>query len=510
MNKKRGFTLIELLAVIVILAVIALIASPMVLKYINSAKEGAALASAEAIVRAIDNYYMTATEDEDVDYPITYYLNDKKTLKKFGVKGKAPDYGVVIVREDGELYVEVNYDNETYVKAFDDENLTDEPKVIGNSFVWDTDGKGKITGYIDFNSAFAQVQMYGQLVNMCIAYATRDRSQGFDFSKSLKQNIEMFETQVGLKVNDVFPSEIKDELNLLFEVYNTPTQLTNLNQVLQIALNNADKLPHTMDFYTKTELNENSDEIILTTAYQYLVANEKVENTLVIPNYVEHDDGTLEKITTIGGGVNIINGYAYGKAEKTLIISYGIKTIGNFAFYVQGFSNVVIPSSVETIGEASFGMNMLSTIYLPPSLKTIGKEAFKHNQLTGEIVIPKNVTSIGYSAFDAKGWTLDDGTCNALVIYNSDLCKVRNINNAIKKLTFEQNSQINNIDNYAFNGNLLTTVAIPGSIKKIGYEAFNCPNLTTATIERAKGSDLSVDSYAFRNSSGVITPIYQS
>ena len=95
------------------------------------------------------------------------------------------------------------------------------------------------------------------------------------------------------------------------------------------------------------------------------------------------------------------------------------------------------------------------------------------------------------------------------MIYNSDLCKVRNINNAIKKLTFEQNSQINNIDNYAFKGNLLTTVTIPGSIKKIGYEAFNCPNLTTATIERAKGSDLSVDGSSFKNSSGTITPQYQ-
>ena len=35
MNKKGGFTLIELLAVIVILAIIALIATPIVLNIIN-------------------------------------------------------------------------------------------------------------------------------------------------------------------------------------------------------------------------------------------------------------------------------------------------------------------------------------------------------------------------------------------------------------------------------------------------------------------------------------------
>ena len=507
MNKKRGFTLIELLAVIVILAVIALIASPMVLKYINSAKEGAALASAEGILRAADNYYISASEDEETEFPMTFYLNNKKDASKLKIKGKEPDFGVVVITEDGDIYIEANYDNETYVKAFDDENLTDEPKVIGKSVEWETDGKGTIKNYMNFKSAFVQVQLYGELIDLCIDYATRNTSAGFDFTKSLKQNIAAFEAELGLTVNGIFPEEARNELNILFDIYNTPTQLTSEDEVIAIALNNADRIPHAIDFYTK--VSEDSDKIIETTIYNYLLENENVEYTVVIPNYVEHPDGTLEKITTINGGINIINGYAYGKAEKTLIISHGIKTIGNHAFYIQGFSNVVIPSSVETIGEASFGMNMLSTIYLPPSLKTIGKEAFKHNQLIGEIVIPKNVTSIGYSAFDANGWTLDDGTCNALVIYNSDLCKVRNINNAIKKLTFEQNSQINNIDNYAFKGNLLTTVTIPGSIKKIGYEAFNCPNLTTATIERAKGSDLSVDNYAFRNSSGAITPQYQ-
>ena len=44
--KKNGFTLIELLAVIVILAVIALIATPTILGVIDNAKKGAAKSSA--------------------------------------------------------------------------------------------------------------------------------------------------------------------------------------------------------------------------------------------------------------------------------------------------------------------------------------------------------------------------------------------------------------------------------------------------------------------------------
>ena len=51
---KKGFTLIELLAVIVILAVIALIATPMILGVIDSAKKGAAESSTYGYVDAIE------------------------------------------------------------------------------------------------------------------------------------------------------------------------------------------------------------------------------------------------------------------------------------------------------------------------------------------------------------------------------------------------------------------------------------------------------------------------
>ena len=40
MKNNKGFTLIELLAVIVILAIIALIATPMILGVIDTAKQG--------------------------------------------------------------------------------------------------------------------------------------------------------------------------------------------------------------------------------------------------------------------------------------------------------------------------------------------------------------------------------------------------------------------------------------------------------------------------------------
>lgn len=53
-QNKKGFTLVELLAVIVILAIIALIATPIILGVIDTAKEGAAKDSAYAYIEAVE------------------------------------------------------------------------------------------------------------------------------------------------------------------------------------------------------------------------------------------------------------------------------------------------------------------------------------------------------------------------------------------------------------------------------------------------------------------------
>lgn len=53
-KKNKGFTLIELLAVIIVLAVIALIATPIIMNVINDAKSGAAQDSAYDYMKATE------------------------------------------------------------------------------------------------------------------------------------------------------------------------------------------------------------------------------------------------------------------------------------------------------------------------------------------------------------------------------------------------------------------------------------------------------------------------
>ena len=57
---KRGFTLIELLAVIIILGVIALIATPVILNIVDGSRKSASLSSAKLYIKAVNNSIMNS------------------------------------------------------------------------------------------------------------------------------------------------------------------------------------------------------------------------------------------------------------------------------------------------------------------------------------------------------------------------------------------------------------------------------------------------------------------
>ena len=79
--KNKGFTLIELLAVIVILAIIALIATPMILGVIDTAKQGAAKSAALGYIDAVEKAIMTSqVTATDASKAISVSANDVYTV----------------------------------------------------------------------------------------------------------------------------------------------------------------------------------------------------------------------------------------------------------------------------------------------------------------------------------------------------------------------------------------------------------------------------------------------
>ena len=95
--KSKGFTLIELLAVIVILAIIALIATPMILGVVERARKGAAESSALRYIDAIEkqiviNLLNSDSADDIIDNVYNIPMNSTYGVK---VKGQVPSEGWV-------------------------------------------------------------------------------------------------------------------------------------------------------------------------------------------------------------------------------------------------------------------------------------------------------------------------------------------------------------------------------------------------------------------------------
>ena len=118
--KKKGFTLIELLAVIVVLAIIALIATPVVLNLIKTAKIGAAEQSANEYVRAVNTQIVANLLNEesinDGIYPYDYV--------KVNINGNKPVSGNYLLN-DGKI-TEANFCiNNFYIKYRDGKSKYD-------------------------------------------------------------------------------------------------------------------------------------------------------------------------------------------------------------------------------------------------------------------------------------------------------------------------------------------------------------------------------------------------
>ena len=99
-TNRKGFTLIELLAVIVILAVIALIATPLIMGTITKAKKNSAVDSAYGYMKAVEQ----AIGEAQVDDPTGAFDIANQTVT---VKGNGNQ--VTVVKGESNVDIDVNY-----------------------------------------------------------------------------------------------------------------------------------------------------------------------------------------------------------------------------------------------------------------------------------------------------------------------------------------------------------------------------------------------------------------
>lgn len=192
-------------------------------------------------------------------------------------------------------------------------------------------------------------------------------------------------------------------------------------------------------------------------------------------------------------GVTSISGFREKSGLKSIKLPASLGTIPASAFYnCTGLHSVTMAEGITSIGDNAFKeCSQLQSITLPESLTTVGGGAFQGTALK-EVFIPSNVTSIGYAAFapsSTSGSSYYGGH-----YYTS-----------IQKLQFAQDSKLQSIGSYAFNGCQEDSIVFPDSLQSIGQYAFvDCNNLSY--IYFSDNSKLkTITSSAFRNCGAITT-----
>lgn len=100
---KRGFTLVELLAVIVILAIIALVATPLIFNIIDHSRKSAAKSSAFGYVDAVERELALDDLDEskyNIQVNKKIFINENSFFSNLNINGNKPTSGIIILNKN--------------------------------------------------------------------------------------------------------------------------------------------------------------------------------------------------------------------------------------------------------------------------------------------------------------------------------------------------------------------------------------------------------------------------
>ena len=111
---NKAFTLIELLGVVIILAIISLIATPIVLDVVKESKESAAMSTALLIENEGHNYYAASMLDENKKEKID---QNQDIYDELNINNK-PEEGQLYVNTDNQVAMSIIINNKCYKKTY--------------------------------------------------------------------------------------------------------------------------------------------------------------------------------------------------------------------------------------------------------------------------------------------------------------------------------------------------------------------------------------------------------
>jgi len=182
----------------------------------------------------------------------------------------------------------------------------------------------------------------------------------------------------------------------------------------------------------------------------YLCGYDKNKTEIVLPDDIN------------GNKYHLNNGVFFESNIESIVISSGIISIDNYAFYgCENLCNVIISDGLTSIGKYAFALCYdITSLSIPQSVKSIGEYAFYYCQIMKTINLSNGLESIGIKAFvscsSLESITIPDSvkSIGEYAFYNcKSLASVKLSNNLSK------------LDDSLFVGcNELVSIIIPSSV----------------------------------------------
>lgn len=199
--------------------------------------------------------------------------------------------------------------------------------------------------------------------------------------------------------------------------------------------------------------------------------------------------------------VRKIGDYAFSQTDlESVVFCDSLRVIGKSAFYNSQLSGtLVIPNLVDSIGDGAFCLcSKITSLRLGNSVRFIGDRSFNCAQLKGTIVIPESVVTIESEAFwQSKFDTLVFNAVNCQTMGDYyfpafDYC------DSLKVLIIGDN--VRRIPDRAFKecASLNCELHLPNSITEIGYQAFcGCSGLTGQLVLPSQLVTIGADAFQY-------------
>ena len=417
---KKGFTLIELLAVIVILAIIALIATPIILNIVEDSKKSAATESAQlyadGLVKKIVSENMVNEFNPDTCLLYDGVLECDGEIFDYEISGQAPASGTLnftngvlssyILCVSG-YRIEKSGNNVTTTKeaACTAEPVYSTPGLYRNgvmAYTWqELIDEGLIEVYqdnsLDGETYYDYVYATAPLNGYLYIDESIDVISGEAFADCGITGVTIPDGVIGIDSAAFAENQIKS-ISIPASVEGIAYNAFIFNPLMNITVDSNN---------TYYDSRDNCNSLIYT-ELDYLFQG--------------------SKNSTIPSGIVSIIDYAFANVPITSItIPSSVANIGQGAFMDSGLTSVTIPNGISQIKSETFANAPLSSITIPSSVTSIVAGSLENNQLTSATFATTSgwrLENCGNSSGDISQETMANPQAIAALMRENDTCEL--------------------------------------------------------------------------------------